>query len=463
LNSPHYDICVAGGGPAGITAAIKLHRLGYDVLLITGGNRPNRPEIQSISPGVLTMIKSAGLNLELIQNSLTPLHISRVLWTEIEEEESDPAGFLVHRHEFDEALLFNAKQSGLRVMQPASLINSRYNGEGWELKLNQGGKYSTIKTNFLVDATGKKSILHAVKKRVMASTIAITGFWENTNFPQSFTQLESVSNLWLWGARMRDGVFQATVFIDPSAIPGRSRLVDRYINAIEMTQTFKDCLKGTLTGKLSAVDVTPYYHEKPVDRNFIRVGEACMGLDPLSSQGIQMAMANALQGAIVANTILSHPTRMDLAVEFYQSRQQESVQQHLRTLSKIYSAARCWRDQPFWKKRTPGGRTTLRQMVPSFANWSPATLVRISRDAIFKPVACVEKDLITSKMAILHPGLDGPLVYWNNLEIENLMEYINISKTFSDLIQYWSRIMPIEIATQLLYRLKGAGVLEAGG
>jgi hypothetical protein len=97
------------------------------------------------------------------------------------------------------------------------------------------------------------------------------------------------------------------------------------------------------------------------------------------------------------------------------------------------------------------------------ANWSPATLVRISRDAIFKPVACVEKDLITSKMAILHPGLDGPLVYWNNLEIGNLLEYINISKTFSDLIQYWSRIMPIEIATQLLYRLKGAGVLEVAG
>ena len=463
MNSNHYDICVAGGGPAGITAALKLHRLGYDVLLITGGSKPNRPEIQSISPGVLTMIKSAGLNLELIQGSLTPLHTSRVLWTEIEEEESDPAGFLVHRQEFDHSLLFNAKQSGLRVLQPASLVSTRHTSDGWELKLNQEGKYSTVKTNFLVDATGKKSILHAVKKRVMASTIAITGFWENTDYPQSFTQLESVSNLWLWGARMRDGIFQATVFIDPSAIPGRSRLTDRYINAIEMTQTFNDCLNGTLTGKLSAVDVTPYYHENPAGRNFIRVGEACMGLDPFSSQGVQTAMANALQGAIVAHTILSHPTRTDLALEFYQSRQQESIQQHLRTLSKIYSTARCWRDQPFWKNRSPLGRTALRQLVPSISNWSPATLVRISRDAIFKPVACVEKDLITSKMAILHPGLDGPLVYWNNLEIGNLLEYINISKTFSDLIQYWSRIMPIEIATQLLYRLKRAGVLEVAG
>jgi len=463
LNSTHYDICVAGGGPAGITTAVKLHRLGYDVLLITSGNPPNSPEIQSIGPGVLTMVKSAGLNLEMFQTCLTPLHTSRALWTEIEEVEPDPAGFLVHRHEFDHALLLNAKQSGLRVMQPASLVSTRYNGEGWELKLNQGGKYSTIKTNFLVDATGKKSILHAVKKRVMAPTIAITGFWVNTAYPQSFTQLESVSNLWLWGARMRDGLFQATVFIDPSAIPGRSRLADRYISAIEMTQTFNDCLNGTLTGQLSAMDVTPYYLEKPVGRNFIRVGEASMGLDPLSSQGVEMAMANALQGAVVANTILSHPSRMDLAGEFYQSRQQETMQQHLRTLAKIYSAARCWRDHPFWKNRIPGGRAALRQMAPSFANWSPATLVRISRDAIFKPVACLEKDLITSKMAILHPGLDGPLVYWNNLEIGNLLEYINISKTFSDLIQYWSRIMPIEIATQLLYRLKRAGVLEVAG
>ena len=463
MQNSQCDICVAGGGPAGITTAVKLQRLGYNVLLIAAGTRPDIPVIQTISPGVLTLVKTIGLDVEKIGRCLTPIRSSRILWTEIEEEETDPAGFLVHRHVFDNELLVNAEQLGVTVMKSASVIGCHYINDNWELNLNQEGFYSTFSTKFMVDATGKKSVLHASKKRVMAPTIAITGSWKNTEFPVASTFLESLSNHFLWGARLHDGVFHATVFIDPSAIPGRSRLVERYINSIEKSQLFSNCLKGTLTGKLSAVDVTPYFHENPAGKNFVRVGEACLGLDPLSSQGIQTAMANALQGAIFVNTIFSHPSRLDIALEFYKSRLLESIQQHLRMLSKNYAAARCWREQPFWKKRTGAGRIALRESGAAYTYWNPGSMIRISRDAIFKPVACIEKDLITSKIGILHPGLDGPLVYWHNLEIGKLIEDMNISKTLSDLIQSWSRIMPLEIATQLLYRLKGAGVLEIEG
>jgi flavin-dependent dehydrogenase len=454
-----YDICVVGGGPAGIAAAVKLYRLGINTLLIDAGSQPNRPDVHSVSPAVLTLLRTIGLNTGQIEKCFTPIQHARIRWTSAAEETNHPSGFLIHRHIFDNELMIAAKQLGVHVMQPATVISCRHIHNHWELLVIQSGTYSILKTKFLVDATGKKSVLRGSKIRTGAQTIAITGSWKNPHRPKKSTWLESASENWLWGAKISDDFFHVTVFTDPSALDGRSTLMRQYISAIRESILFRDCLQSSVVGKLVAVDVTPYYYKHAAGGHFIKIGEAGAGLDPLSSQGIQRAVSNAIQGAIVANTIFSKTDRQDIALEFYSSRQQESVRDHLFIRSKSYSSALCWQDRPFWKNRTMEENVSYRN-IPTDAGWSSEMMIKLSPDVILQSVACIEDDLVCRKMGLIHPGLDRPMVYWQNLEMEKVINTIAGNMTISDLIHAWSGIMPGSNAVQLIYTLRQAGVLN---
>lgn len=81
-----------------------------------------------------------------------------------------------------------------------------------------------------------------------AATVAITGGWENTGIEKNETCLESGSNYWFWGAKLKEGVFHATLFMDPelSRIPGGDGLVRLYKYYLGKAQLFKKCLRGRL-------------------------------------------------------------------------------------------------------------------------------------------------------------------------------------------------------------------------
>jgi flavin-dependent dehydrogenase len=463
FQSKSYEIVVAGGGPAGIVTAVKLHSLGHHVLLITTVNR-SQCELQTLSPGVLTLAKTIGLNADQIHSNLTPIIQTRKFWSGISEEIIYPSSFLVHRRNFDDELLIETRNLGVQVMQPAKIVDCRYVNNIWELTIIREGKYFTLKAKFLVDATGKKSALRGRKNKVAASTIAITGCWRNTPYRKLSTQLESTPTNWLWGGRLSGDLFHATVFTDAAAISGQSKLMVQYINAVKKTKLFGQCLRGTLTGRLSAVDVTPYYYEKPVSEHFIKVGEASTGFDPQSSQGVQQAMSNAIQAAIVVHSILSDVNVQQTAFNFYTSRQQEAIRTHLVMTANSYLSVACWKNEPFWQNRTRHG-IPARTLEPQGDTglWESTTAIRVSPEVLLKSVACIEKDLITSKMGIIHPGLDGPILYLQNQEIGKIIKTIGNRTTVSDLVQSWELIMPRTSAFQLIHSLKEARILEAIG
>jgi flavin-dependent dehydrogenase len=137
--------------------------MGYRVALIARGIEPNRPDLQSVSPGVLTLVDAIGLNTQMIHACLTPIQCARKCWDGFDDERLHPPGFLVHRHIFDNDLLTAAKQLGVPVIQPASLTGWRFINEKWELQLSQGGASSKLIAKFLVDATGKKSVFPGKK------------------------------------------------------------------------------------------------------------------------------------------------------------------------------------------------------------------------------------------------------------------------------------------------------------
>jgi flavin-dependent dehydrogenase len=455
-----YDIVVAGAGPAGITAAVKLHHFGFQVLLIAGSSSAYISELQSLSPGFFTLAETIGLDPERIYKLLTPVLKSQRRWSEIIEEKESGSGFLTERFYFDRKLLMMAEELGVKVLKPGKIINSMFLNDLWELEINQEGILGTIKTKFLVDATGKKSIIRGKKNRVGPQTVAITASWKNTSYPSASTFLESSPSCWIWGGRSHDEIFHATLFADPGEISGRSKLMELYSQVLGKSKLFKACVEGSIISKITAVETTPYYYEGPAGLNFIKTGESNLGFDPISSQGVQNTMSNAIQAAIVVNTLYKYPSNAGAALEFYRSQQQKTLRKHLTLTTETYLSALPWQDQPFWKNRIRKTSTLPHISFPQSGKWDSSTEVRVSSETSYKSVACIFGDQIVLKKGIVHPFLDEPIVYYGNLDAAKIVNSISGKVTISGLIDSWADLMSNESAIQLIQTFKRFGILE---
>ena len=453
------SICILGAGPAGIVTALKLKQLGYSPLVLDCKKGSGIDLVQSLSPGVFTLLETIGIGMNEFHETCSPIVRSFKFWDGEMIETESPPGFLTDRGQFDLKLCHIAIMRGINMLQDARVISLEQTNRGWEICFLHEGKYQIRIADFLVDATGKKSLIRGTKKRITAATLAISGNWNNTGFEKNQTVLESGKNFWLWGAKLSTGVFHATLFMDPelSRIPGGDGLVRMYKYYLGRTELFKSCLKGKFRGNLIANDVTPFYYEKPSGIDYIKVGESSVGLDPISSQGIQNSITGAIQAAVVINTIISEPKNASLAIEFYLERQQELIRLHIDKISAVYATAFPGKDYVFWSKRIMAMRRM--ESHPVTESWNSSQRVEFSPEAGLMPTGCIIGNLVSSKAGLVHPMLKRPIVFWENMEIGSILGTLQGRFELSEWIRRWSdKINPVA-AVRLFNQLKYTGVL----
>ena len=166
-HSDNYDVIVAGGGPAGASAAIHLARDGMRVLLVEQKKFPRAKLCgEFISPecwnhfeklGVANAMKSAGPALleETIFYSTKGHHVAvPSKWF------GGRAAFGLSRAVMDEVLLRGAQNDGVSVLEGASIaepiVESGSVG-GVRVKTNNG--HDEYRASITVDATGRARIL----------------------------------------------------------------------------------------------------------------------------------------------------------------------------------------------------------------------------------------------------------------------------------------------------------------
>jgi flavin-dependent dehydrogenase len=453
------SIYILGAGPAGIVTALKLKQLEYNPLILECKKGSGIDLAQSLSPGVFTLLETIGIGMNEFHETCGPIVRGFKFWNGEMIETERPPGFLTERNQFDSSLREIAIKRGICLLTDARVISLEQTNRGWKICFLHEGKYQIRIADFLVDATGKKSLIRGTKKRVTAATLAISGNWYNTGFEKNQTVLESGKNFWLWGATLSSGVFHTTLFMDPelSRIPGGDGLARMYKYYLGRTELFKSCLMGKLRGNLIANDVTPFYYDNPSGLNYIKVGESSAGLDPVSSQGIQSSMTGAIQAAIVINTIISEPKNVSLAIKFYRERQQELIRLHIDKISAVYSAAFPGKDYPFWAKRIMAMHRI--ESNPATESWNSSQKIEFSPEADLIPTGCIIGNRVSRRAGLVHPMLKRPIVFWENMEIGSILENLHGSFELTEWIRRWSeKINPVS-AVRLFNQLKNMGIL----
>jgi flavin-dependent dehydrogenase len=351
------DVCVLGGGPAGTTAARCLAQLGYDVCLLERETFP-RPRVgESLPAGVLPLLDALGVRDRVERAGFLRPKSALVKWAAPTVERRvhpGPPGLQVDRGRFDLLLLDAAQEAGVRVIQPAIAARPtrRFDGR-WSIDLRMA-EVAAITAQFIVVATGRQGFLGGKRNRASAATLALYGYWQGTTIEGPETRVEAGCEEWVWCAPLADGTVAAAGFIDPKrvAVARSKNLTALYRSALSRSAVARGCLDGSLISDVSACDASCVHTLEPIGEHIIRIGDAGLAMDPLSSQGVQSAIASGLQSATVVNTVLARPSDAATAARFYQERLREKLVRHCATSARFYGEMAEISDHSFWHRRS---------------------------------------------------------------------------------------------------------------
>ncbi len=436
------DVCIAGGGPAGATLGRRLAGLGHRVVLIErAASAAGRPG-ESLAPGILPVLAAAGVGEAVAAAGFLRPAAALVRWADDRAEthrRGETPGFQIDRGRFDALLLAAAEQAGATVWRPAQALRPvRGDGGGWRVAVRAEGSAPApgsdrcadlVRARFIVDATGRQGWLPGRRQRDAAPLVALTAHFGGVAVASAASRVEAQAEGWLWGAPLPGGSFSAMAFSDPAATPARGQREAALLARLGDSELLGLCAGAALLGPVVARDASALHREEPVGEDWIRIGDASFTVDPLSSQGVQAAMASALHAAVVVHTLLAEPAHAQAARRFYRERQVEAIERHRDWAAQLYAERRPSLGGAFWRARAAAAERGPDEDGAAGAEALPEAPVRLAlRDrlqlapeAAIAMIPRVERDLVVLGQAVTHPRLPRPVAYLGGVELAPLL------------------------------------------
>jgi len=454
LKTMQTDVCVVGGGPAGCTLGAQLAALGHSVVLVERAEFPRRHLGESLTPGVRVLLESIGAGDVVNEAGASTVESVLVNWEGGLRERTDPEakGLLVDRGRFDALLLKHARTAGVRVLQPAIFRDCHPLAEGWRITVERGGETITVSARFLADASGRAFATRGRKRRTGARTTAFYAYWQGSDLPKR-PRIEAGSDAWYWGVPIPDGTYNTLVFVDPGTYSP-----ERLHELIARSGLLEGCRDIGLVSPVHAADATPYIDEESVTSHSIKVGDAALSIDPLSSSGVQKAIQTALAGAVVVNTLLRKPESSEAAMQFYRSSLADASERHCNWAGEYYAAAAATRNAKFWRLRA--SRSSPAEAAPSFtaSDFADEPLT-LSPELTFVELPCIEGGFVALKSALQHPALDRPVTFVGGCEMPPLVRSVRQGMKPMEIALRWSDRVPLQTGLALTGWLLGKGLL----
>jgi len=418
-------IFIVGGGPAGAALALRLAQLGHAVT-VAERSRLDRPRPgESLHPGARVLLEQLGIT------DLPFLRVAKTLvrWsgeTDVVEHE----GLSIGRPQLERFLLDRAREAGANVLQPCAID-------------------ALPVARFVVDASGRASWSRALRTRTGVATTAIAAHWRGRALPAE-SRIEALEDGWLWGSPLPDGSFSAMAFVDAGSDASGTRLE----SMMRASQLFRD-IRGergeVRRDVLRRHDATTYACDavwsaearpplfecvagSPTLRTrrafesggaasalHIRIGEASFSLDPLSASGVLAALQSAIHAGAAIHTMLTHPERTSLAMQFIADAHKAAVAHHKQWTAQFYASSG-YAAAPFYTNRAARETAppTLRLRSGQTANRQPPTQFALSPHVRIAPVPCLVDGLIESREGVVRAGA-RPFVWLGGREVAPLV------------------------------------------
>ena len=455
------DVCVVGAGPAGSTFAARLAQLGHEVCLVERAEFP-RPHLgESLSPGVLPLLEVTGARDAVESAGFTRVRSVRVDWDRGPEERVDPLaqGMLVDRGAFDRLLLEHARSLGVTVLQPAVLRERQDDGAGWRLRAEVRGRPLGIRASLLADAAGRGAALPGQRGLGGCRTLALYCYWRGGRLPLQ-PRIEAAAESWCWGVPLPDGSYNTLLFVDGPSLRGMgpAGLTEHFHALLRRSGLMEGCDDSVRPGPVRVCDATPYLDADCVSDRTIKVGDAGLALDPLSSSGVQKAIQTALSGAVVVNTTLRRPESAGAARAYYKESLRAASERHRGWAAAHYASVARGRDARFWQDRAAGAAEEMPARQGAAVEWD-AGPVELSPELELVDLPCIEGEFVVLAPALRHPRLEEPVAFLGGRALAPLLGQVRPGMTVPELARAWAHRVPVRSGLAIAGWMLDLGIL----
>ena len=421
---------------------------------------PRRHLGESLSPGVLPLLETVGAGPAIEQASYPRVRKVSVRWDEVSERE-DPAGrgMLVDRGHFDRLLLEHARSCGVRIMQPATVAATARQDGVWEISIAEAGRRVMLAVPWLADASGRAGARPSHRGRSGPRTLAVYGYWTGDGLPDC-PRIEAGDNEWFWGVPLPDGTYNTLVFLDPRRLRSLTgTLVERFQRLLAASSLLPQSARAHLVGPIHATDATPYFDEACVTEDSIKVGDAAVAVDPISSSGVQKAIQSALAGSVVLNTMLRRPDSRAVAQRFYRESLRESAERHARWAGEHYSKVAALRPTDFWRDRASAPPSPASSEAASRPALGAGAALQLSPGVEIVELPCIVDRFIEERPAVRSPSWSAPVAYVGDLELAPLVARVRPGMTLPEIAQAWRPRVPAWKVPQIAQWLFSQGLI----
>ncbi|MBI5364743.1 MAG: NAD(P)/FAD-dependent oxidoreductase [Planctomycetes bacterium] len=358
------DVVIAGAGPAGSVLAALVARPARRVVLLhrpgAGSGVLAETVVGSAAPlferlGLVDVVGRLGFQGAARHGAIWGA--GDLAWRRLASAER---GYKLEREAFDSALRERARAGGVEIVEDASARapwgaprvradRERARSAVDELARGAPGEAElAFDARVVVAAAGRTMPETLVDARVVAelpATIALNARVPDAGELADATSIEAVPEGWWWWIPLQRGGASVTLFVDRGELGARGRDA--------LWRSAREHARGPCRGAPAAFErgttAAPRLVETRAD--VLLVGDAASCVDPLSSQGVEKALASAEHAARCVNALLEGKLARAEVLAHRRAWERGLFEAHARSTLAFYAAERRFEGAPFWAKR----------------------------------------------------------------------------------------------------------------
>ncbi len=314
-----FDFAVAGGGPAGTSAAISLALKGRSVVLFERETFPRFHIGESLLSSANDAFALLGVEERMASAGFPEKWGARLLTHDGESgrgvdfstvtEATRPQTYQVPREVFDKILLDRAREVGVDVREGHRVMACDFHADGATLEWTAGGESGCVRVHAIVDATGRQGLI--AKKYDLRTdepklaNIAIFAHYSGVprlegDRPNDIRIIARHDSGWFWFIPVADDLMSVGVVLPKNLflqMPDGSN-EERLQRAIDDTPVAAELMRNAKREWPLRVEKDfSYSASQYAGDRWILAGDAGSFLDPVFSTGVSIAMESGIEAA----------------------------------------------------------------------------------------------------------------------------------------------------------------------
>lgn len=355
------DVLILGAGPAGATAALNLAP-GCRTLLLDRQPVPAQRIGESLPPAARRLLTDMGLWETFLAQGHAPCHGNRSLWNGEPAEQDflrDPDGHGWHldRARFEAWLRAKAQERGAALLAPATIKAIEPVSGGWQVLLATPDRVIQLQTRVVIDACGRAS---ALGKRLGAQRTRqdrlvcgwLYGRDEHVEATDGRSYIEAMPQGWWYSAALPDHRRVLALHTDADLPNARKLRQPGWLLAAATSSPNLGALLARAgfiaDGEVRIAAAHSTVLRPGAGQGWFAVGDAALGFDPLSSQGLFNALYT---GLAAAEAYYRHMHDDPRAIEDYRQELARIERAYRHHLDFWYIQETRWPDEAFWQRR----------------------------------------------------------------------------------------------------------------